>query len=117
YQLALTRDGAAWHLRTETGSITAFHEIGPDLYESPRGARLHTGAATRRVREPDGTLYTFLPVPGDVDRSLLTAITAPGGARLDFEYDLLGRLAAVRDAAGRVARYRYAPSGYLTEVQ
>jgi len=117
YQLALVRDDDGWRLRDENGGHEYFRPTEEALFQSADGARLKISAEDRVIRTRDGMIYTFVPETGLEDQSRLEHVVASGGARLDFDYDLQGRLVRVVDGNGAEARYTYdGDRGYLVRV-
>ncbi|MCG5055327.1 MAG: RHS domain-containing protein [Myxococcales bacterium] len=91
-------------------------EPGMSVYHDVERATLRcTGPSAFELETQEGLLYSFGPVPGSSEFKLLRKARRDGAAHL-FSYDAFGRLATVRDSAGRLVHFAYDDSGHLARV-
>ncbi|WP_353947239.1 DUF6531 domain-containing protein [Streptomyces sp. HUAS MG91] len=97
--------------RTDDGASFVFTQASDGTYTAPAGsaAKLVKGAGTYTITTPDHTKRTF------DSNGLLTAVVDKAGKGLSLTY-ASGKLASVKDAAGRTTTFTPGADGLLTKV-
>ncbi|PPT15892.1 hypothetical protein CYQ11_26215 [Streptomyces cinnamoneus] len=103
--------GSSATLQDADGARVAFKEQGGSSYATPAGSSLQLtkSGTTYIVASPDGTRRTFS------SSGQLTSVASGGGAALTLTYSS-GRLASVKDGAGRSVPFTLDASGLLTRM-
>ena len=122
------------------GNITEYHYNRSGLLSSICKGELKTeyeyfpGGLLKKITQPDGTWNEFAydgkgNLISDINQegyiltytyNLLDRVLEAGsniGEKTKFEYDSLGRIAALTDGNGNVRCYQYSPNGNLLEVK
>ncbi len=97
--------------RTGDGASFVFTQAGDGTYTAPAGttAKLVKGTSTYTVTTPDHTVRTF------DSAGLLTSVVGAAGKGLSLTY-ASGKLASVKDAAGRTTSFTPGADGLLSKV-
>lgn len=120
YDMALVEDREAGVVvvRMADGRAVAFPVLdeGETWFNSGERAALERDREGYRLRTPASLSYRFAAPASTMEPSALTCVEDDNANRIEFVYDVGGRLTAIRDSAGRTLNVRLDDQGRIRSI-